>query len=120
MNVCSLNFKKICRQEYRRKFSDMLEIRSIKVTLNFFSGIPLLEKKSDERHKSKEDYLDYKKKTSPLIPFPTSLFVKLPSFIKCVFCFEWPIYNYLENNDETVPIRSDQTTPTSNTIVTQP
>ena len=98
----------------------MLEIRSIKVTLNFFSGIPLLEKKSDERHKSKEDYLDYKKKTSPLIPFPTSLFVKLPSFIKCVFCFEWPIYNYLENNDETVPIRSDQTTPTSNTIVTQP
>jgi len=89
--------------------------------LLFLSGIPLLEKKSDERHRSKEEYLDYKKKTSPLIPFPTSLFSKLPSLLKSIFCFEWPIYNYLDVNDETVPIsRSNQTSPTSPTVVTQP
>ena len=88
--------------------------------ISTFSGIPLLEKKSDERHRSKEEYLDYKKKTSPLIPFPTSLFSKLPSLLKSIFCFEWPIYNYLDVNDETVPIRSNQTSPTSPTVVTQP
>jgi len=74
--------------------------------LLFLSGIPLLEKKSDERHKMKEDYLDFKKKTSPLIPLPTSLYKALPSFIKSIFCCEFPFYNHLDENDERSPIRS--------------
>jgi len=83
--------------------------------LLFLSGIPLLEKKSDERHRMKDSYLEFKKKTSPLIPLPTSLYAVLPSFIKCIFCCEFPFYNYLDANDETSPIRS-----ASPPITTQP
>jgi len=91
--------------------------------LLFLSGIPLLEKKSDERHGSKEEYLEFKKKTSPLVPLPTSFYGKLPSLVKgLVFC-EWPIYNYTnrsDENNETTPIRANQTSPTTPTIVSQP
>jgi len=83
--------------------------------LLFLSGIPLLEQKSDEKHKMKEDYLDFKKKTSPLIPLPTTLYAVLPSFFKCFFCCEFPMYNYLDVDDERSPIR-----PTSPPITTQP
>jgi len=88
--------------------------------LLFLSGIPLLEKKSDERHGSKEEYLEFKKKTSPLVPLPTSFYGKLPSFVKGLLFCEWPIYNYTNPSDETTPIRANQTSPTSPTIVSQP
>ncbi len=42
---------------------------SIIVTLLFFSGIPLLEKKSDEMFGKKKEYKEYKKSTSVLIPW---------------------------------------------------
>eukprot|EP00092_Neocalanus_flemingeri_P031087 GFUD01033767.1.p1 GENE.GFUD01033767.1~~GFUD01033767.1.p1 ORF type:complete len:326 (+),score=56.87 GFUD01033767.1:124-1101(+) len=74
--------------------------------LLFFSGIPLLEQKSDQRHRMKEEYLDFKKKTSPLIPLPTSCYAVLPPFLKCLFCCEFPLYNYLDVNDERSPITS--------------
>jgi len=84
--------------------------------LLFLSGIPLLEKKSDERHRMKESYLEFKKKTSPLIPLPTSLYAVLPNFIKGIFCCEFPFYNYLDDdNNERSPIRS-----ASPPITTQP
>ncbi|MFC1653256.1 DUF1295 domain-containing protein [Patescibacteria group bacterium] len=38
--------------------------------LMFVSGIPLLEKKYDERHKSNKKYQEYKKSTSLLVIFP--------------------------------------------------
>jgi len=90
--------------------------------LLFLSGIPLLEKKSDERHGLKEEYLEFKKKTSPLLPLPTSFYGILPSFVKGLLFCEWPIYNYTNPNrsDETTPIRANQTGPTSPTIVSQP
>jgi len=91
--------------------------------LLFLSGIPLLEKKSDERHGSKEEYLEYKKKTSPLVPLPTSFYGILPSFVKGLLFCEWPIYNYTnrsDENNETTPIRANQTSPTTPTIVSQP
>jgi len=79
--------------------------------LLFLSGIPLLEKKSDERHRLKESYIEFKKTTSPLIPLPTSLYGALPSFIKTLFCCEFPLYNYLE--DERSPIRAESSPITS-------
>jgi len=89
--------------------------------LLFLSGIPLLEKKSDEKHGLKEDYLEFKRKTSPLVPLPTAFYGILPSFVKCLLFCEWPIYNYTNQNEESVPIRANQTSPaTSPTIVSQP
>jgi steroid 5-alpha reductase family enzyme len=42
---------------------------SITVSLLFFSGIPLLEKKEDERYDKNKKYREYKKSTSVLIPW---------------------------------------------------
>jgi len=83
--------------------------------LLFLSGIPLLEQKSDQRHKMKEEYLEYKMKTSPLVPLPTSLYRVLPAFLKCLCCCEFPFYNYLDEEDERSPIKSQ-----SDNITVQP
>merc|ERR1711963_433140 len=75
-------------------------------TLLFLSGIPLLEQKSDARHGQKEEYINYKKSTSPLIPLPTSLYSVLPMFLKCFCLCEFTLYNKIENKDsENAPIR---------------
>merc|ERR1712079_901392 len=76
-------------------------------TLLFLSGIPLLEQKSDARHGSKEEYREYKKSTSPLVPLPPSLYRALPGCLKvCLLC-ERPIYNRgVAAEAETTPIRS--------------
>ena len=81
--------------------------------LLFLSGIPLLEQKSDQRHKMKEGYLEFKEKTSPLVPLPPSLYRVLPAFIKCFFCCEFPLYNYLDEESERTPIKSQSVPVTS-------
>jgi len=81
--------------------------------LLFLSGIPLLEEKSDNRHKEKEEYLEYKRRTSPLIPLPTSCYAVLPFFMKCLFCCEFPLYNYIDVSDEKTPITSSSSPVTS-------
>jgi len=81
--------------------------------LLFLSGIPLLEQKSDQRHKMKEGYLEFKEKTSPLVPLPPSLYRILPAFIKCFFCCEFPLYNYLDEEGERTPIKSQSVPVTS-------
>ena len=43
----------------------------IAVLIIFVSGIPKLEKSADERWGNNPHYVEYKKKTSILIPFPT-------------------------------------------------
>lgn len=78
-------------------------------TLLFFSGVPLLEQKSDARHGSKPEYLEYKKSTSPLIPLPPPLYRALPKILKCILLCEFPFYNKVEDNgSETTPIRSQE------------
>ena len=58
------------------------------------------------RHGQKEEYINYKKSTSPLIPLPTSLYSVLPMFLKCFCLCEFPLYNKTENKDsESTPIR---------------
>jgi len=88
-------------------------------TLLFFSGIPLLEEKSDSRHGDKEEYLEYKSSTSPLLLLPPSLYRALPSPIQCFCLCEFPIYNKKTNRDpERNPITSqpqaEQETPSYN------
>ncbi|UYV78891.1 hypothetical protein LAZ67_17000158 [Cordylochernes scorpioides] len=44
---------------------------------------------------SHEDYKRYKKTTSPLIPLPPSFYGQLPTLIKFLVFFEYPMYNFL-------------------------
>ncbi|XP_022092156.1 uncharacterized protein LOC110980115 [Acanthaster planci] len=68
--------------------------------LLFVSGVPMLEQKSDDRYGSRADYKEYKKQTSPIIFFPTSLYRSLPSIVKCLFLCEFPFYNSKLNEDQ--------------------
>ncbi|WOG92267.1 hypothetical protein DCAR_0311530 [Daucus carota subsp. sativus] len=61
--------------------------------LLFVSGIPLLEVSADKKFGNVDAYRMYKETTSPLIPLPPVVYGKLPSWIKKVFLFEFPLYS---------------------------
>ncbi|KAH6557210.1 hypothetical protein KP509_1Z128100 [Ceratopteris richardii] len=62
-------------------------------TLLFLSGIPLLEASADKRYGGLAEYRRYKKRTSPLLPLPQSLYGNLPPSVKKIFLLELPLYN---------------------------
>ncbi|XP_059165380.1 uncharacterized protein LOC131947973 isoform X1 [Physella acuta] len=70
--------------------------------LLFLSGIPLLEQKSDERYRKNEQYLRYKRRTSPLLMLPPPFYNVLPRLIKSIFCCEFPLYNHLDEENESI------------------
>ncbi len=63
------------------------------IFLAFLSGIPPAEERYDKRFGSDPIYVDYKARTSPLIPFPPSWYRALPGFIKLFACLELPMYS---------------------------
>ncbi|EDO46489.1 predicted protein [Nematostella vectensis] len=65
--------------------------------LLFLSGIPLLEKKADERYGNLDTYREYRIRTSPLIPLPPPLYAALNNILKAIFCCEFPLYNHLKD-----------------------
>ncbi|XP_050397958.1 uncharacterized protein LOC126815898 [Patella vulgata] len=70
--------------------------------LLFLSGIPLLEKKADERYRKQESYIVYKNRTSPLIPLPPPIYAILPNPFKCLCCCELPLYTYSEEEENVI------------------
>jgi len=64
-------------------------------TLLFFSGIPLLEEKADNKFRNDRSYVEFKERTSPLLLLPPPLYKALPNLVQCVCCCEFPIYNKL-------------------------
>jgi steroid 5-alpha reductase family enzyme len=67
--------------------------------LLFLSGIPLAEQGFQKRYLSpgadaevKEDYLAYRHSTSPLIPFPSFIYRRVPMWMKRVLFFEFKLY----------------------------
>jgi steroid 5-alpha reductase family enzyme len=67
--------------------------------LIFLSGIPTSEKANQKRYMKADDeaknhYLNYREKTSPLIPLPPTIYEKyIPMWIKRVFLLELPFYD---------------------------
>ncbi|TKY61057.1 oxidoreductase protein [Spatholobus suberectus] len=61
--------------------------------LLFISGIPLLEDSADKKFGNVDAYRIYKKRTSPLIPLPPSVYGNLPAWFKTTFLFEFPFYS---------------------------
>ncbi|GFO46682.1 spcc594.04c protein [Plakobranchus ocellatus] len=70
--------------------------------LLFLSGIPLLEKNSDDRYRTNEQYVIYKNRTSPLLLLPPPIYACLPSALKCLCCCEFPLYNHLDEENQTI------------------
>ncbi|CAL1544863.1 unnamed protein product [Lymnaea stagnalis] len=70
--------------------------------LLFLSGIPLLEQKADERYRTNQLYLVYKSRTSPLILLPPPCYGALPYCMKFVFCCEFPLYNRLDEENQSI------------------
>ncbi|KNC56164.1 uncharacterized protein AMSG_02181 [Thecamonas trahens ATCC 50062] len=64
----------------------------ITTLLLFVSGLPLLEKGSDERYGHTHGYAAYKKRTPILIPFPPPLYNGCSPGLKALCCCEWSWY----------------------------
>lgn len=65
----------------------------ITLLLLFVSGMPILEKSADERYGHRDEYKEYKKKTSALIPVPPNLYVGFPEGIKKSVLVDFGLYN---------------------------
>ena len=61
--------------------------------LLFVSGIPLLEDSADKRYGTRQDYLEYKRLTSPIVPLPPSVYTSCPGFVTGSVLCEWAMYS---------------------------
>lgn len=67
------------------------------VLLAFVSGIPPSEKRDDKRFGDMPEYVEYKKRTSPLWFFPCSLYAKMPMLLRKVPFVDIYDYTKLQN-----------------------
>jgi hypothetical protein len=82
------------------KFASIISPVTITSSLLFLSGITRLEEAADKRYGNRDDYREYKRRTSPLIPIPPIFFGCCANALKCFLCCEFPMYNYLDQENE--------------------
>lgn len=58
-----------------------------------------------------ELYIDYKNRTSALVPLPQSCYGACPNFLKCLCCCEFPLYDHMNEENEKIEIKSDNAEP---------
>lgn len=63
------------------------------LVLMFLSGVPLAEDRYDERFGLSNEYLEYKRSTSPLILLPPQLYRQIPRVVKRWCLFEFDMYS---------------------------
>ena len=64
----------------------------ITTLLLFISGMPILEPSMHKRYHGRDDYHEYLKSTSILIPLPNVVYRNTPDWVKKWFLFEYDIY----------------------------
>jgi hypothetical protein len=62
------------------------------VILLFLSGMPLGEERYNRRYGREPWFLDYRARTSPLVPLPPALYSRLPLSVKRALLLELPLY----------------------------
>ena len=60
--------------------------------LLFVSGLPILESSMHSRYRDRDDYHEYLKSTSVLIPLPNGTYKNTPEWMKKYFLFEFDMY----------------------------
>lgn len=75
--------------------------------LLFVSGIPLAEGQKLKRFmrtaESRQNFMEYFNSVPPLVPCVPAVYQCFPSWAKCLFCCEFPMYAY---NDEEEALNS--------------
>ena len=66
---------------------------TITFLLLFISGINILEASSNKKYGMLDEYKEYKKNVSILIPLPQFLYTKLPTIMKTTIFLDFSIYN---------------------------
>lgn len=61
--------------------------------LLFVSGVPLLEKSADRKHGEKQEYVEYKERTSVVVPCPPGIYRRLPKVVRRTVLLELEMYN---------------------------
>jgi hypothetical protein len=86
---------------FRAQYATILAPFFITFLLMFVSGLNLQERSAAKKRYEKDTnwpaYEQYLHRTSILIPFPPSLYVKLPVFLKQTVFLEFPIYAFDPN-----------------------
>lgn len=65
----------------------------ITLLLLFVSGVTLTEQSADKKHGGKEDYWEYKNRTSVLYTIPPALYAPIPTALKRTIFLDFPLYN---------------------------
>ncbi|KZF26105.1 DUF1295-domain-containing protein [Xylona heveae TC161] len=83
-------------QAYNALYATILGPFFLTILLLFVSGLPLQErptaKKRYEKGTNWDAYAEYLRRTSILLPFPPSIYVHMPTFLKRTIFLEFPIY----------------------------